>query len=585
MVGNKSIELVVIFVYFILLIILGYVLRKLSKDTSDYFRNGCKGTWWLVGMSAFMCSFSAWSFTGLAGVAYEAGWTFSIIFIAGAIGFFIQFLVLAPWFRQLRVITLPEVLKLRFGPVTQHFYAYIKVVSTLLGGAMQLYALSIFCSAVFGFPIQAVILVLGAVVLAYSFSGGSWAVMATDFLQGMVLIPMTVLVGILCLMQFGGISSFFSAIESAGLEQTYKIVNMPGEFPGMKYTWIWVCAYFLHNLFANTSLNAAPKYFGVKDGREARKAALFGCFLMLFGIAIWSIPPMTARLLYSEAVNAMNINKPAEASYAIISLKLLPNGLTGLIVVTIFSATMSSMDTALNRNAAIFTQDIYPAICRAFRKKPVEGLKLLGHGRIYTLMFGFLVISLSLYFSVAGDAGVFTIFLNIGATLTVPLVVPLLLCLFIKNVPSWAAIFAVCAALSTSIFGYFSEDLIGVQWLYQHRIFSNVSVGAIAFLLTVLFRGKMSAQYKDKVDSFFKRMHRPVDFENEVGSANDSMQLKVVGSFALAAGFLITSLLTVPNDLNGRLSIFAVGSVVSVIGIVMILGGRYVKSKQEPGEM
>ena len=57
---------------------------------------------------------------------------------------------------------------------------------------------------------------------------------------------------------------------------------------------------------------------------------------------------------------ALDISKPAEASYAIASIRLLPAGLVGMIVVAILTATMSSMDTGLNTNVAIIIKDIYP---------------------------------------------------------------------------------------------------------------------------------------------------------------------------------------------------------------------------------
>ena len=44
----------------------GVVFRRFSNNTSDYFRAGGKATWWLLGGSMFMQSFSAWTFTGAA---------------------------------------------------------------------------------------------------------------------------------------------------------------------------------------------------------------------------------------------------------------------------------------------------------------------------------------------------------------------------------------------------------------------------------------------------------------------------------------------------------------------------------------
>jgi solute:Na+ symporter, SSS family len=103
---------------------------------------------------------------------------------------------------------------------------------------------------------------------------------------------------------------------------------------------------------------------------------------MSLGSFFWFIPPMVARLLYEADVLVMGaqLNNPAEAAFAVASINLLPLGMTGMIVVAMFAATMSSMDSGINRNAAVFVRDIYPALCRLVGRDTVgeKGLLLLG---------------------------------------------------------------------------------------------------------------------------------------------------------------------------------------------------------------
>ena len=125
-------EYIVIGVYLALMLAVGAVFKRLNRNVNDYFRGGCKATWWLVGMSAFMSSFSAWTFTGAAGVAYESGFTCLVIYLGNASGFLLNFLFFAPWFRQLRLTTGPEVIRDRFGPATQQLYAAFGVLLGVL---------------------------------------------------------------------------------------------------------------------------------------------------------------------------------------------------------------------------------------------------------------------------------------------------------------------------------------------------------------------------------------------------------------------------------------------------------------------
>ena len=572
--SEASVEYVVIGCYLAVLVGVGMVFRRFNENVSDYFRNGCKGTWWLVGSSAFMTAFSAWTFSGAAGAAYEAGWSVLVIYLANSVGFAINGLFLAKWFRQIRAITGPEVIRLRFGVSTQQFYAWMSFVMQTLYSSLHLLGLAIFCSAVFGYKIEQVIVVVGAVVLLYSLIGGSWAVTATDFLQTLILIPITILVGVLCLVKLGGVGALFQGIQNMGLSSAYGVFNAPDQFPLRAYTYAWAIAMLLKNVIGYNTLTSAQRYFLVKDGREAQKAAWLGFVLMTAGAFIWFIPPMTARLLFHAEVMAVDIPKAAEAAYAIASLNVLPLGMTGLMVVAMFAATMSSMDSGLNRNAAIFTNDIYPTLCRLFGRAAMQGKSLMRLGQVFSAVFGVCIVSIATYFANTEGRGVFEHMLNIGALLALPMAVPALMGLFIRTSPSWAAIVTVCVTLIPSAIGFFSAELFGETWSFQQKVFTNLTVGIVVYLLTMPFWNRTPEVYKRQAQDFFDRMLTPVDFEKEIGIPNDLRQLKIIGSFAAVIGGVICMLVLLPNPLIGRLGILFVGGFVLGVGGVFVWLGK-----------
>ena len=572
--GPTGIEYVVVGCYLAALVGVGMVFRKFNENVSYYFRNGCKGTWWLVGSSAFMTAFSAWTFSGAAGAAYEAGWSVLVIYLANSVGFAINGLFLAKWFRQIRAMTGPEVIRLRFSVATQQFYAWMSFFMQTLYSSLHLLGLAIFCSAVFGYQIEQVIVVVGLVVLVYSLIGGSWAVTATDFLQTLILIPITILVSFLCLVKLGGVGALLDGIQNMNLSSDYAVFNEPERFPLRAYTYAWALAMLIKNVIGYNTLTSAQRYFSVKDGREAQKAAWLGFILMTAGAFIWFIPPMTARLLYDAQVMGTAIPKPAEAAYAIASLNVLPVGMTGLMVVAMFAATMSSMDSGLNRNAAIFTNDIYPTLCGLFGKVPVEGKHLMRLGQMFSAGFGLCIVSIATYFANTEGKGVFEHMLNVGALLALPMAVPTLMGMFIRSTPSWAAIVTVCVTLVPSALGFFSEALFGETWSFQQKVFTNIAVGVMVYLLTMPFWKYATDDYQKQTDGFFERMLTPVDFAKEVGKPNDLRQLKIIGSFAAVMGGLICLLVFVPNPLIGRLGILFVGGFVLCIGCIFVWLGR-----------
>jgi SSS family transporter len=585
----SNIEFVVIIAYLTLIIAVGLVFKKFSSNTDDYFKGGSKGTWWLVGSSAFMSAFSAWTFTGAAGIAYESGFSAMFIFVGNALGFFINFIFMGPWLRQMRVTTFPEAIANRFGETTRDFYAFYEVPIRILYSAMALYGLGIFCSAVFGYNINYVIIVSGIVVLFYSATGGRWAVMATDFLQGLILVPLTIIVAWLCLDALGGLDGLFTKIEAQGLSEEYSLVNSATLFGGA-YTWGWISAMMAKQFIVFNSMSAAPRYFSVKDGGEARKAALLGSVLMLLGSAIWLLPPITARLLFPEQVMAFDISKPAEASYAVASITLLPAGLIGLIVVAILAATMSSMDTGLNTNVAILIKDIYPKVSRLGKFKPKIEAELLRYGKILTWIMGILVVFLALYFAQQDGSGIFGIMLQVGTLLLMPITIPLMLGMFIRRTPWWAALLSITCGLIYSALAYFEVSLTyfgfsqqisdTFQWNFQQQFFGVLAASTFGFLISILFAPSKNSAHRKMVNKFFVKMKTPIDFKAEVGEGNDIRQLLIIGRFGLAVTVFIFLLLLIPNPIEGRIVISILAIVVGLVSGLMIKAGTRLNTKK-----
>ena len=571
----SNIEYLVVIGYLILVMMVGLVFKKFSSNTDDYFKSGTKGSWWLVGSSAFMSAFSAWTFTGAAGVAFESGFSVMIIFLGNAFGFFLNFLFLGPWLRQMRVTTFPEAISKRFGEGTRNFYALFEVPIRTTYSAMALYGLGIFCSAVFGYNIYHVIILSGIFVLFYSATGGRWAVMATDFLQGLILIPLTLIIAWLCISKLGGIDGMYAKIEAQGLGEEFRMINSATLFGGA-YTWGWASAMVTKGFFVFNSMYAGPRYFSVKDGREARKAALFASALFLTGGLIWFLPPITARLLFADEVMALGISKPAEAAYAIASINVLPVGLIGLIVVAILTATMSSVDTGLNNNVAILIKDIYPKLGARFNWAPKSEAQLLRYGRLYTWAMGILIIFLALYIAGQKGKGIFEIMLDIGALLLVPIQIPLMWGLFIRRTPPWAALFSIGCAFIVSLIAFLKIPLVyfgfpaETIWTFQIKFFVVLSAGSMGFLVSTFFAPAKGTAHRQQVDAFMDEMRTPIDFENEVGQANDLAQVKVIGRFGIAISVFIALMLLIPNPLSGRFAIASMSLIIGGVSLLMI---------------
>lgn len=579
---GSSLDLVIVGVYMFALVLIGVAFSKLVKSGSDYFRAGAKGSWWMVGSSMFMSGISAYTFVGNAAGIYNAGWSPLAIYVANVLGFILAAVFLGAWYRQMRVVTYAEVIKERFGKSAEQIVAHLLVLNGFMWAGVGLYTLCVFVGPLIpGVPVQMLILGVGIVVVLYCTVGGNWAVMANDFVQGLVLIIVTIIVTTLCFIKTGGIGAFFSAVAESPIAQELKFVT---PLEAGQSTWVakyglgWIFITFILQFFNQSSLFQGVRYFSAKDGREAQKASIFAAAMMLMGLIVFFVPPIYARIFLESDVLAMHesAKKASEYAYSVVSYNLLPEGTFSIMIVAIFAAAISSLDTGLNRNAALIIRDLLPAHRRLWKMKPINPDREVVLGKITTVLSGCVVMSIALYYSTIKDASIFDVMLTIIAQLIAPQVIPLLLFLFIRKVPRWAIL--------TSLVGGYLPSLIilagGIECSYQQKGLA-VLIGSVGgFLISRLFWNRVSDEEKAATQAFYDRMEKPIDFENEVGKGNDSFQLIMIGRFALLLGGLFLLLMIPVDTAAGRWVILTISGFVGGIGLLMLLSGKKIAKKE-----
>lgn len=580
-----TLEVVIIGIYLLFLLGVGVSFRRFNQDSSDYFRAGAKGTWWLVGSSIFMSAISSYTFVGNGAAIYQSGWSPLVIYVANTLVLLVSFLFLAAWFRQMRAVTFGEIVRERFGPRTEQFIAYLFVINSIAWSAVQLYGLSVFASLlVDGISRQAVIIGVGVIVVAYSTVGGNWAVMANDFVQSLIMIPITILLAVLCFVATGGWTGFQELIAgNADIARDFKLINEASDFPAGQYGLWWIAAVFVGQTLGQMNMTqGAIRYFSAKDGKEARKAAMLAGILMGAGCLIWFIPPMVGRLLFEDLILATHEDprRAAELAYAVTAQQLLPLGLMGVMVVAMFAATISSMDTGINRNAALIVRDIIPAALRVLKLRAIPRTAEILVSRIVSVAMGTVVITIAFYYSRLEGTDLFQIALNVVTLIMIPTSVPMLLAIFIKRTAAWAAMLSMFMGFLPSLIDW----LIVTNWTYQERTFWVTGAAILGYLISIPFYRHASTEYKNRVEGFAKKMRTPVDFEQEVGVNLDWVQMRMIGRYAMILGLFLSLLLVVPNPLWGRLACLFVSGSVLAVGTFMLLRSHHLERKQTEEE-
>lgn len=544
----------VIVAYLMMLVGLGFILKKLCGGTKDFFIGGNKIPWWLAGAGCFMSSFSAWTFTGAAGFAYKHGILIILLFYFNVIAYLFAGKFIAAKCRQTRQVTPAQIIFNRFGRLGEQFFLWIQVPNMLFGGAIWMMGLATFLSVAFGVPVPLTIIASGGVILLYSTLSGSWAVMTSSFLQSIVLMVLSLTVAILTLTHVGGVGGLVENVDAS----KFRLFSE-------EHTWVWGLAYFSQISMLFTSVVGATRFLSVRDGKNAQKASYFAAFLFLIGPVIWFIPPIAASYFFPNLAELLpGLKHPQDAAYVMMGLKVLPSGLAGLMVMVIFAATLSSMDAAINQNAGIITLNIYKPL---FRPK-AEERELFIASRVFNVLCCMGLTAGALFLAKQEQFALFDLMLILSSVIGLPIAIPFVLMYWIKKTPRWSAVASiVCGAI-------FSYIALVNEWSLPIRVFGILAVGSGSFFLSMLCWRFVGEKAKAGIEEFYETMNRPVDTEKENVGSEDIRQLKLTGSMAMLISLGLLVVVVFPNPLKARAIVATTAASVFLVGWLMNRAGR-----------
>lgn len=569
--------------YFAFMLVISWVFRRFITNVSDYFRSGGQVLWWMAGGSAFMVSFSAWTFTGAASRAYADGWPIMVIYLANAVGFFVNAAYFGPKMRQMRVVTSLEVVRQRFGRASEQTFTWIIVPLQMLTAGIWLYGLGVFFAAAFDIDVGLTIIVTGVTVLFISLVGGSWAVVASDFIQVLILMPVTVVATFLAVAHIGGWTVMVHRLAATSLNLSKVFTD--------DFLLFWCVAILFKQFLSTNNINDASRFLCVRDSRHARKAALLGGGLFLLGIVIWFLPPMIASVTHPDLAAAFpRLAEPGEASFFAIAQSTFPVGMMGLLVSGIFAATMSSMDSGLNKNAGVFIKSFYQPVLRP----AASDSELLKAGKVTTILLGLAVISVAHFYSTLKHLTLFELMVKFQVLVSLPYVVPLVLGLIIRRTPGWTGWSAVIVCFVVS---FLTDRYLDIAWAVRTfgaghgtttwerqnweqgiGVFTILAAGLAWFLFARLFYRHESPAQKAAIEQFCHNLATPVEYtREEEAAAPDDKQSWLIGWLCLPYGAVVVLMALIPNPLWGRLAFVFCG------GVVMLVGWLLVKQARRPG--
>lgn len=540
-----------------------YLSKKIS-GSEDFFAAGRQSSWWLSGLSAYMTMFSAGTFVVWGGIAFKAGLVaVTISMCLGVSAMFVGYYLSGRW-RRLGVSSAAEFITLRYGKWALNLYTWFNIVYRLLGMAVALYSLAIvlqailpdsindfFLSSVGLSAVNAVIIFCGILIVAYSIFGGLWSVLITDVVQFVILMVAVISVIPLGLIKLGGISTFIHQVPQG----FFRPVNQ-------EFTWLFMAAWIVIHMFKIGGEWAfVQRFICVPRARDARKATYLFGLLYLISPLIWMLPPMMYRVV-DPAANF-------QQAYVLACKYALPDGLIGLMIAAMFSATVSTVDAELNVFAGVLTKDFYKQI----RKKATEKSQVFV-GRVLTLLLGAMVTWLAIMVPAMGGAE--DIILSITALVAGLMVLPVLWGMFSKKI-SQKGLFASILITGFLFFmikyglltadGWLISELPG-NWQTWIMLYARTIEAATGAVLPFIVLAAVEYLSKNKSPHYIEiNQHEEDAREEEIESS--LFPAKVMGvTFALLSVIIAFLALTERNE-AGPLWVLS-ASLFLIAGIIWI---------------
>ncbi len=340
----RPLDVVIIVAYFAMMAILGVVAWKRNKTSEDYFVAGKSlGTFslaamwlssWIGGASIIGTSTNGYNF-GVSGAWYVG------VLAIGTFVFGITFSKLTKRLgERLQNITYPALISSRYDKRAGEVVIVCCFLANVGFLSSQLVAMGSMLSTMTGWDASTCFLVSTAVTIAYSAIGGLLAITYTTWIQFILIIVGTVFLGIpLAAKAMGGFA---------------QVQTLPPEwFDIGRYGWPTIIALGVSSVFSFfTSMDSYTRCFAAKNAKIARNGAIWaslGVLLVAFGATYMG---MAAKVLMPEL--------PAGSSaYAAIVVCYFPSGISGLVLVGVFAAIMSTGVVCINCCAANISVDIY----------------------------------------------------------------------------------------------------------------------------------------------------------------------------------------------------------------------------------
>ncbi|HET8884723.1 MAG TPA: sodium:solute symporter [Salinimicrobium sp.] len=278
------------------IVLYGVYKTRGRKNVQDYLRGGNEARWWTIGLSVMATQASAITFLSTPGQAFHSGMGFVQFYFGLPIAMVIICVVFIPIYHRLKVYTAYEYLETRFDKKTRTLTAVLFLIQRGLSAGITIFAPAIILSAVLGWNLTTLNIIIGILVIIYTVSGGTKAVSVTQKQQMAVIFTGMFIVFFLIIDALPENISFTNALEIAGVNGKLDVLDFSFDFDNRYTFWSGIIGgTFLALSYFGTDQSQVQRYLSGRSVRESQLGMIFNgllkvpmqFFILLVGVMVF----------------------------------------------------------------------------------------------------------------------------------------------------------------------------------------------------------------------------------------------------------------------------------------------------------
>lgn len=267
-----------------------------SKNVDDYVRGGNEAQWWTIGLSVMATQASAITFLSTPGQAFHDGMGFVQFYFGLPLAMIIICMVFIPLYHRMKVYTAYEFLEGRFDLKTRSLAAILFLIQRGLAAGITIFAPSIILSAVLGWDLGTLNIIIGTLVIIYTVSGGTKAVNVTQKQQMFVIMTGMFITFFFILGYFPADITFGKAMKIAGASNKLNILDFSLDTTSRYTFWSGITGgLFLALAYFGTDQSQVQRYLSGRSVRESQLGLVFNgifkipmqFFILLVGVMVF----------------------------------------------------------------------------------------------------------------------------------------------------------------------------------------------------------------------------------------------------------------------------------------------------------